>query len=153
MWRAGGRRQQPPERAHRKPQGNGVKKILCTRNIKKTTKQKTKLYALKDRKMYAAIYLNVLTERTCYLSTIRICICGTKLTFSDVGICCVLFSKNLYLENWIFKIYYRQSVKCKMATQAGRKHHLYVRIHNENCILPSKTRLSCSDHFLLSLSN
>ena len=59
------------------------------------------------------------------------------------------FSKNIYLKNDIFKICFRQSAKCKMTAQTGRKFHVFVKICHLHCILPSKLRFSSSDHFFV----
>ena len=71
----------------------------------------------------------------------------TLLDFVILGDC--VFSKHIYLENGIFKICFRQSAKCKMTAQTGRKFHVFVKICNLHCILQSKLRFSSSDHFFV----
>ena len=56
-------------------------------------------------------------------------------------------SKNISLENGIFEIYFRQSAKCKMTAQTGRKYHVFAKICYLECILQSKRRFFSSDPF------
>ncbi len=59
----------------------------------------------------------------------------------------ILFCENIYLKNDIFKICFRQSAKCRMTAQTGRKYNVFVKICNLECILPSKRRFFSSDPF------
>ena len=96
------------------------------------------------------VYQNVLIETTWYLNMIRFLILVSKLTFWDFVIFGNFLSKNISLENGIFKICFRQSAKCKMTAQTGRKYHVFVKICNLECILSSKPRFFSSDPFCAS---
>ena len=78
---------------------------------------------------------------------IRFLILVSNLTFLDFVIFGIFLSKNVNLKNGIFKICLRQSAKCKMTAQTGRKYHVFVKICNLECILPSKPRFFSSDPF------
>ena len=118
---------------------------LCC--VKSTTKTKNRPDGDKIHKNWIDVYQNVLFETKWCLNMIRFLILVSKLTFLDFVILGVFFSKNISLENGIFKICLRQSAKCKMTAQTRRKYHVFVKICYLECILPSKRRFFSSDPF------
>ena len=95
------------------------------------------------------MYHNVLIETKQYLVLIRFLILVSNFTFLDFCMFDDILVLNVYLKNGIFKICLRQSAKCKMTAQTGRKFHVFVKICHLHCILPSKLRFSSSDHFFV----
>ena len=84
-----------------------------------------------------------------YLLPIRFLILVSKLTFLNFAVFGIIFAKNVNLKNGIFKICLRQSAKCKMTAQTGRKYYVFVKFCYLGCISPSKPRFSSSDHFFV----
>ena len=68
----------------------------------------------------------MLIETNQYLVLIRFLILVSNLTFLDFVFFGNFLSNNIYLENGIFKICFRQSAKCKMTTQTGRKYNVFL---------------------------
>ena len=103
------------------------------------------------------MYKSVLIETKQYLVLIRFVILVSKLTFLDFVIFWDFFPKNMYLENGIFKICFRQSAKCKMTAQTGgnfmcfSKSAIYIVFYYQSFDFqaPTTFSLSLSDWFIL----
>ena len=72
---------------------------------------------------------------------------NVKLYIYVFAFFCDILVLNVCLKNGLFKICFRQSAKCKMTAQTGRKYHVFVNICNLECILKTKRGFVSSDPF------